>query len=71
MPSIATQLAAIGVADTKSPPECWRVSRLETPRAALPANPGGSDPECSRALLRWRSILARSSHPSPYRISRI
>jgi hypothetical protein len=64
------QLAAIGFGRVRREPACWRAVRLG---GASPADHGTQtrvEPACSRALLRWRDLLARGDHPSPFRISR-
>jgi hypothetical protein len=74
MNSAAEQLALLGYGRMRSEPACWRVVRLDPP-AAVPAWASRaapmSEPARSRALLRWRDILAREQpRPSPYRIAR-
>ena len=61
------QLARIGFATDASDLACWRTTRLDGPKARESA----ADPAESRALMRWRVLLARNPRPSPYRISRI
>jgi hypothetical protein len=61
------QLARIGFATEPGDPPCWRVTRLDGPRLRESA----ADPAESRALTRWRVLLARNPRRSPYRISRI
>jgi hypothetical protein len=61
------QLARIGFATEPSEPSCWRTKRLDGPIFKESA----ADPSCSRALMRWRVLLARNPRRSPYRISRI
>ena len=61
------QLARIGFAMEASKPSCWRTTRLDGPIFGESA----TDPACSRALMRWRVLLARNPRRSPYRISRI
>ena len=71
MTNAEEQLATIGFARSRREPDCWRAVRLDGPVLRRNAAPAASDPACSRALLRWRDLLARGSRPSPYRISRI
>ena len=61
------QLARIGFGAPRSEPACWRTMRLDGPVYAE----SEVAPECSRALMRWRVLLARNPRRSPYRISRI
>jgi hypothetical protein len=61
------QLARIGFATEPSEPVCWRTTRLDGPKLRESA----ADPAESRALMRWRVLLARNPRRSPYRISRI
>ena len=61
------QLARIGFATEPSEPSCWRTKRLD---GAI-FKESATDPSCSRALMRWRVLLARNPRRSPYRISRI
>lgn len=71
MTSAERQLAMIGYGKGRDEPVCWRAVRLGP--AVFPARGPGApvEPGCSRALLRWRDLLARDKRPSPYRISRI
>jgi hypothetical protein len=68
MKSAEQELAAIGFGSNRGEPACWRAVRLDG-RVFRPAE-AGPEPACSRALARWRQILARSPVASPYRISR-
>jgi hypothetical protein len=68
--AIAEELTAIGFGKARREPVCWRAVRLGPATSAGDADQGRPEPACSRALLRWRDLLARSSRPSPYRISR-
>jgi hypothetical protein len=61
------QLARLGFATAPSEPPCWRATRLDGPCFRGSA----ADPAESRALRRWRVLLARDPRPSPYRISRV
>jgi hypothetical protein len=61
------QLARLGFAAEPSRPSCWRITRLDGPKFRESAG----DPAESRALMRWRVLLARNPRRSPYRISRI
>jgi hypothetical protein len=61
------QLARLGFATEAGDRSYWRMTRLDGPRFREPA----ADPAESRALMRWRVLLARSPRRSPYRISRI
>lgn len=61
------QLARLGFATEPSEPACWRTRRLDGPRFSE----SPTDPAESRALMRWRVLLARNPRPSPYRITRI
>ena len=61
------QLARIGFATEPTQPSCWRTTRLDGPIFSESA----TDPSCSRALMRWRVLLARNPRRSPYRIYRI
>lgn len=69
MTNAEEQLASIGFGRPRTEPACWRAVRLD----ALPGRdaPNASEPACSRALMRWRDLLARGPRPSPYRISRV
>jgi hypothetical protein len=72
MTTAEEQLAAIGFGGNRSEPLCWRAVRLDRPNlSARPRQQARLEPGCSRALLRWRELLARSPRPSPYRISRV
>lgn len=64
------QLAAIGFGRHRREPACWHAVRLDGP--VFPARPAetGPEPASSRALLRWREILARHPIAPAYRISR-
>jgi hypothetical protein len=64
------QLAAMGFGKARREPLCWRTVRLGPPVPTDNADQFRPEPACSRALLRWRDLLARSPRPSPYRISR-
>jgi hypothetical protein len=71
MQNIEEQLATIGFAKPAREPACWGAARLDGPvRSARPAG-ARLEPACSRALMRWRDLLARSPRPSPYRIFRV
>lgn len=61
------QLARLGFAREPGEPACWRATRLDGPKFRESA----ADPAESRALMRWRVLLARNPRRSPYRISRI
>jgi hypothetical protein len=61
------QLERIGFVTEAGEPSGWRVTRLDGPKFRESA----ADPAESRALMRWRVLLARNPRPSPYRISRI
>ncbi|MGD9616362.1 MAG: hypothetical protein AB7H90_13785 [Alphaproteobacteria bacterium] len=61
------QLARLGFATEPGEPLYWRTTRLDGPRFRESA----ADPAESRALMRWRVLLARNPRRSPYRISRI
>jgi hypothetical protein len=61
------QLARLGFAIEPSEHPCWRTTRLDGPVLSESA----TDPSCSRALMRWRVLLARNHRRSPYRISRL
>ena len=65
------QLARIGFATEPSEPSCWRTKRLDGPIYSEIYSESATDPSCSRALMRWRVLLARNPRRSPYRISRI
>jgi hypothetical protein len=68
--TVAEELKAIGFGKVRREPACWQTVRIG---AALPADDaarGRPEPSCSRALLRWRKLLAQDPRPSPYRISR-
>jgi hypothetical protein len=70
MQNIEEQLATIGFAKPAREPAFWNAVRLDRPvRSARPVA-ARLDPACSRALMRWRDLLARSPQPSPYRIFR-
>ena len=68
--AIAEELRAIGFGKLRREPVCWRAVRLGPPIPTGDADRCGAEPACSRALLQWRDLLARSARPSPYRISR-
>jgi hypothetical protein len=61
------QLARIGFATEPSKPLCWHTTPLDGPILSESA----TEPAYSRALMRWRVLLARNPRHSPYRISRI
>jgi hypothetical protein len=61
------QLARLGFATETGEPAHWRSTRLDGPKYREAA----ADPAESRALMRWRVLLARNPRRSPYRISRI
>lgn len=67
MTSAERQLARIGFGRRPNERPCWRVVRLDESNGHDVA----TSPECSRALMRWRVLLARESQQSPYRISRV
>ena len=71
MQNVEERLAAIGFRGSRSETTCWRAVRLDRPVLPARAPEAGPEPSCSGALMRWRELLARSSRPSPYRISRI
>ncbi len=71
MQNAETQLAAIGFGRGRSEPACWRAVRLDRPLLPVRGSQTAAEPACSQALLRWRDLLARNPHPSPYRISRV
>jgi hypothetical protein len=85
MTNAEQQLAALGFASERREPVCWQTLRIGRPqgeprraspqpaRAANVAEGRARGPEagCSRALLRWRDLLARAPLSSCYRISRI
>ena len=71
MQNAEKQLAAIGFGRSRSEPACWRAERLDRPLLPVPGSQAGAEPACSQALMRWRDLLARNPHPSPYRISRV
>jgi hypothetical protein len=68
--AIAEELRAIGFGKLRREPICWHAVRLGPAVPAGNADQGRPEPACSRALLRWRDLLARSPRPSPYRIER-
>ena len=70
MENAEEQLAAIGFARNRAEPTCWRAVRLGVPVSATGRAEAGLEPACSRLLLRWRELLARSPVAPPYRISR-
>ena len=61
------QLARLGFATEASGPSVWHTTRLDGPKFSESA----ADAAESRALMRWRVLLARNPRRSPYRISRI
>jgi hypothetical protein len=61
------QLARLGFAAEPSEPCCWRTIRLDGPTCRETE----AEPAESRALMRWRVLLARNPRRGPYRISRI
>lgn len=67
MTIVEEQLARIGFATQPSRPSYWRTTPLDGRKFSESA----TDPAESRALLRWRVLLARNPRRSPYRISRI
>jgi hypothetical protein len=68
--TVAEELRAIGFGKLRREPVCWHAVRLGPPVPAGNSDQGRPEPACSRALLRWRDLLARSPRPSPYRIER-
>ena len=70
MKTTEEQLAAIGFGRVRREPTCWRAVRLGPPALDDRLIQSGLEPSCSRSLLRWRDLLAKSPRPSPYRISR-
>ncbi|HEV8031225.1 MAG TPA: hypothetical protein VGP42_09445 [Stellaceae bacterium] len=70
MKTAEEQLAAIGFGTVRREPACWRTVRLGPPVPDDGPARSGLEPSCSRSLLRWRGLLAKSPRPSPYRISR-
>lgn len=68
--AVAEDLAAIGFGKSRREPSCWRAVRLGSAPPAQDTVQVEPEPSCSRALLRWRDLLAGGPHPSPYRISR-
>jgi hypothetical protein len=71
MRSTEEQLAAIGFGGSRSEPACWRAVRLDRPMMVARSAEARREPVCSRTLMRWRELLARSPRASCYRISRI
>jgi hypothetical protein len=71
MTKAEVQLAAIGFGENRMEPACWRAVRLDRPNLSTRRQEARLEPGCSRALLRWKELLARSPRPSPYRISRV
>ena len=67
MTSAEEQLARIGFGTERTEAVCWRMVRLDGPVS----RESRADPACSRALMRWRVLLARHPRRSPYLISRI
>ena len=65
------ELAAIGFGERRREPAYWHAVRLDRPTLADRAQEAQPEPARSPALMGWRELLARSPHPSPYRISRI
>ncbi len=65
------ELASIGFGRSRGDCAVWRAVRLDRPLFSARAPEAGPEPACSRALIRWRELLARSPRPSPYRISRV
>lgn len=71
MISTEEQLARIGFTARRREAACWRVARVDAPDPGDAASLAAAQPPGSRALFFWRERLARSSRPSPYRITRI
>jgi hypothetical protein len=71
MTSAEEQLAMIGFGRECREPVCWRTRRLDPPRFPTRGHDDDPDPSDSRALERWRRVLARNPRPSPYRIRRV
>jgi hypothetical protein len=67
MTSAAEQLERIGFRNQPADPVRWRVTRLD----GAVYRESSVAPEHSRALMRWRVLLARGSRRSPYRIARV
>jgi hypothetical protein len=70
MKNIEDELASIGFGRDRGEPAGWRAERLDGPvfpARALDARP---EPACSRALMRWRELLAHTPVASSYRIFR-
>lgn len=71
MKDLRDSLAAIGFRHPRRAPECWRISRIDTPLPVV--SRGRRDPARSRTLRRWRDRLADhfddSGQPLPYRIT--
>jgi hypothetical protein len=70
MKKIEEELASIGFGRNRGDPAGWRSERLAGPAFSVRALDARPEPACSRALARWRELLARSAVASPYRISR-
>jgi hypothetical protein len=70
MENAEEQLTAIGFARNRREPIWWRSVRLGGPVSETGRAGTAPDPACSRPLLRWRELLARSPVAPSYRISR-
>jgi hypothetical protein len=68
--TVTEELRAIGFGKARREPACWRTVRIGPALPAAADARTGPEPSCSRALLRWRKLLAQDPRPSPYRISR-
>jgi hypothetical protein len=70
MKNVEEELASIGFGRNCGEPAYWRAERLDGPAVSARAPGARLEPARSRALLRWRELLAHSPAASPYRIFR-
>jgi hypothetical protein len=70
MKDIEEELAAIGFGRNRRDPADWHAERLDGGAFSARRPEERAKPACSRALMRWRELLARNPAASPYRIFR-
>jgi hypothetical protein len=70
MKNVEEDLASIGFGSNRGEPPAWRAERLDGPAFPARAPDARPEPASSRALMRWRELLAQNPVASPYRIFR-
>jgi hypothetical protein len=70
MENVEEELSSIGFGRNRRERACWHAERLDRPAFSARAPDARLEPASSRALMRWRELLAQSPVTSPYRIFR-